>query len=433
MTKYKQVFPRRSAAMAIAVLSCIWLSGCTSFAKGVTQAVLESEKKDSRLCEITGPAFEGVMDSLDHIDKTNPPRHTKILMVHGIGKHLPDYSARFLEKLTRTLNLDSVDPVVRQINLTDSEEQLADAGILRVSRHFSSKNDHELFFYELTWSGIADEDREVIAFDSSAAYSYRRAGFNKSLKSFMNATVPDLLVYEGSKKPLIDKAVGQSVCWMFSRQWDVLPKSGAHYCDFYDDRIAEDIRSSNYYVVTHSLGSRITIDTFNNFALMRDSCEECKKLKKIDGVLKDRVMTVFMLANQLPLLQVGQAKPVNTGLSDRYCSPTGAQYDERLIGKTRIVAFSDPNDILSYPVPIDYAREYIDSRMCPEVINVDINIATVNNAFGLTTFANPLDAHSGYQEDDRVVQIIASGLHRERMHPVIADRCHWTEVTTGQK
>jgi hypothetical protein len=135
-----------------------------------------------------------------------------------------------------------------------------------------------------------------------------------------------------------------------------------------------------------------------------------------------------MLANQLPFLQVGQAAPDVVGQEAKYCMPGGASYGKRLIGKTRIIAFSDPNDILSYPVPPDYAEHYIDSRICPEVSNIDINVAHVSNLFGMTEFANPLEAHSGYFGDERVVKIIANGMERDRMDPMIAQRCHWTEI-----
>ncbi len=95
---------------------------------------------------------------------------------------------------------------------------------------------------------------------------------------------------------------------------------------------------------------------------------------------------------------------------------------------TPIITFSDPNDILSYPIPSDYSNQYIDSRLCPEVVNVDINVAHVSSLFGITDFADPLQAHSGCMEDDRVVKLIANGLRRNNMDSTISKRCNWTEV-----
>ncbi|WP_435640958.1 hypothetical protein [Micavibrio aeruginosavorus] len=249
----------------------------------------------------------------------------------------------------------------------------------------------------------------------------------------MNATVPDLLVYEGEKKGLIDKSIGQSVCWSFKSTWDDLPDAGAHYCDVYDNKIANNIKQDDFFIVTHSLGSRITIDTLNRFAADREHCEECKKLDGLNATLQNETITVFMLANQLPLLQVGQKQPTITGVTGEYCMPDGAHYNERLIGKVRIVAFNDPNDILSYPIPPDYADKYIDSRFCPEIVNVDINVAQPKDLFGVTELANPLEAHVGYLDDDRVSALITNGLDRSHMNPLITERCNWTEYATKQK
>lgn len=411
------------------------LTGCSSIAKGVTEAIMEKKDKaeDTRLCEIAGPAFEGIEASVAHKAVAGAPGTTKVLMVHGISKHLPGYSARFREKLAASLGLDSMDPTIKNITLTNAVENGEDVGTLRVSRHFSSANDREFLFYELTWSGIGEMDKEVIAFDDSEAYNYRRAGLNKSLKKFMNATVPDLLVYEGLKKGLIDKSVGQSVCWAFRGSWDNMPDNGRHYCNAYDNSIATNIKQDDFYIVTHSLGSRITIDTLNRFAADRENCEECKKLDGLNATLQNETITVFMMANQLPLLQVGQEKSGTTGVTDEYCQPGGSHYSERLVGKVRIVAFSDPNDILSYPIPPDYADAYIDSRYCPEIVNIDLNIAHPKDLLGVTEFANPLEAHVGYQDDDRVIALMTSGLNRNHMHPLIAEKCNWTEYAIKQK
>jgi hypothetical protein len=296
------------------LITCLLaLGGCSSIAKGVTEAVMDHKTEDTRICEIMGPPFTGIKNSLHQQSQGGGSHHTKVLMVHGIGKHLPDYSARFREKLTKELKLDKIDSTVKEIDLLEAEEKpnasARSAGLLKIFRYESSQNSSGLLFYELTWSGITDEDKQVIAFDDSEAYSYRRASINKTLKHFMNSTVPDVLAYQGLSQPLINKAVGQSVCWMFEAEWDDLPQ-GRHYCAVKDQHVVENIKRDDYFVVTHSLGSRITIDTFNNFG----AAGENEKLKPLHEALKNEELTVFMLANQLPFLQVGRAKPKNAEL-----------------------------------------------------------------------------------------------------------------------
>lgn len=417
-----------SALLMFCVISA--LTGCSSVARGVTEAILEREKEDTRMCEIAGPPFNGVKDSINQASAG--ASHTKVLMVHGIGKHLPDYSAHFREKLVRKLDLESMDPAIKRIELVNDAKNGVPVGLLKIYHYYNSASQHDLLFYELTWSPISDEAKKVIEFDSSEAYSYRRADLNKSLKSFMNQTVPDLLVYEGEERALINKSVGQSICWMFRDQWADLPESGVHYCDFRDNKIGNNIRQDDYFVVTHSLGSRITLDTFNNYALLQKTCPECKYPQSFTSAMKDEALTVFMMANQLPLLQVGRSKPDFTGQVENFCNPAGSKYDERLVGKTRIVAFSDPNDILSYPIPPDYVENYIDSRTCPEIVNVELNVAHPTDLFGVMNLANPLEAHVGYQEDDRVIEIISSGLHRDNLSPLIAQKCNWTNIAVKE-
>ncbi len=77
----------------------ISLSGCAIIAQGVTEALLkkDEEEQDTRVCEVTAPAFAGVESYLrkQETEPANdgkiPPRAVKILMVHGIGMHLPRY------------------------------------------------------------------------------------------------------------------------------------------------------------------------------------------------------------------------------------------------------------------------------------------------------------------------------------------------------
>ena len=60
-------------------------------------------------------------------------------------------------------------------------------------------------------------------------------------------------------------------------------------------------------------------------------------------------MPVYMLANQLPLLELGRKPAIVRGQIDQHCRPDGELHAQRILGKLPIYAFSDPNDILSYP------------------------------------------------------------------------------------
>jgi hypothetical protein len=127
------------------------------------------------------------------------------------------------------------------------------------------------------------------------------------------------------------------------------------------------------------------------------------------------------------MLQLGRELPEVAGQEASYCKPEGANFKKRMVSETDIIAFSDPNDLLSYGIPPGFAEKYIDSRLCAKITNVNINIAKIMDAFGMTDLANPLQAHVGYDTDDRVVALIAKGIGNPRTSPLIKQRCEFTK------
>ena len=134
-----------------------------------------------------------------------------------------------------------------------------------------------------------------------------------------------------------------------------------------------------------------------------------------------------MLANQLPLLQITQPKPKVSGKIQQYCTPNGSYYNKRVFDKVNIIAFSDPNDLLSYDIPQQFVDEYIDSRICPEVTNVSINVADIISAFGVGV-VNPVTAHTGYDNDNRVIEIIANGTRDYKNNSALSEQCRFVKI-----
>lgn len=431
MNKLKKSFPALSLCAAMFLLS-----GCSSIAKGVTEAIIDrqGETEDTRQCEIQGAAFGGVHQSLD-AQNPSSPKVTKVIMVHGISSHLSGYSSSFQKKLFEKLNLSVTDPVVKTIDLDNKNIQWgADEphtlGQLRITRHSDATGDRELLFYELTWSGITDPQKQILAADSDNNEGLARAGLNASLKRFMNETVPDMLIYNGNGYDRITTSVAESVCWMLGSSWDGLPNNGKHICEESPRANFDTLAQDDHFFVTHSLGSRITIDTIQNFATKNQRNADNPNRKQIEKTVREKEFTVFMMANQLPLLQMGRASPEVSAEEGAYCEGEGNRAAERMMRKMHIIAFSDPNDILSYPVPLDFTKNSIDSRICPAVTNVSLNVATEKSLFDAVSFANPLQAHSGYMEDDRVIELVAHGIQYGATTPLIEDRCRWLETTS---
>lgn len=411
------------------------LSGCAGISRGVAEAVLDRKVEDTRQCQMHGPTFGGLRQSLEHHAADNDGGTTKVLMVHGISHHTTGYSNRFRDRLVTSMGLDIVDPEVKTIKLDapdvarNPDGSAPDMGTLRITRHSDRSGTRSLLFYELTWSEITEQEKKTILYDTANTEGLGRSGINQTLKGFMNATVPDLIIYMGTGHEKITAAVRESTCWMFSNDWRTLPTGdGRHACHEWQNADIKHIARDDFFFITHSLGSRITLDTIQAFASDSRSALNGSRLDTIRDIVREKDFTVYMLANQLPLLQLGRTPPEVTGKFREYCTPNGSLQHARIFRRLNIIAFSDPNDILSYPVQDDFAEQNIDSRICPRLANISLNVAQQRDIFGAASFADPLTAHNGYVEDKRVIDLIIDGASENHMSPLVRDKCQWQEV-----
>jgi hypothetical protein len=395
------------------------LSGCASLGKGMAEAFLEKQQSaDTRVCELWGKPFKGLSPFLD-----NKQGKMKVLMVHGVGDHLPGYATQFVEKLAKELDLPVMSAQYKNIALTSRVDSGKNLGNLRINRLLSKDRSKELLFYELTWSVITAKQKEVLAYDNSGEYAFRRAEVNNLLKKFSNDTSPDPIIYLGESREDILVSFGQSFCWMTKSNWNDLPDDVTQACSFNDDTAAVNMVNDQYAFISHSLGSRITIDGMQRIASLLD-----KRDADFTAALKDKEIPIYMLSNQLPMLQLGRKMPEVSNQKAAYCQANGEKYSQRMLAKAPIIAFSDPNDLLSYAIPHGFVEKYLDSRLCIDVTNVNINVATIFDAFGLGKLANPLDAHVGYDTDDRVVALIAKGIGNSNTARLVNECCRWVET-----
>jgi len=430
MNKRSNLFTLTTGWLLSSLAMAMLLSGCASIGKGAAEAVLEkSESEDTRQCQVWGQSFTGI-----EADLAQKNKKTKVLFVHGVGDRYPGYTTQFLEKLAKELNLDARSEGQKNIQLTTPLFPDRSLGNLRVTHLLNEQSGKELTFYELTWSEITRQEKALLNFDTSGEYDFRRARMNAMLKKFSNDTSPDPIIYLGQSRVPILAAFAQSFCWMASGEWEDLPKSGKHACTGLNDTSAGHIAKDNYVIISHSLGSRIAIDGMQRIATLlaapqkyAPANQKITLSSKAILALQNHRIPIFMLSNQLPMLQLGRELPEVAGQEASYCKPEGANFKKRMVSETDIIAFSDPNDLLSYGIPPGFAEKYIDSRLCAKITNVNINIAKIMDAFGMTDLANPLQAHVGYDTDDRVVALIAKGIGNPRTSPLIKQRCEFTK------
>lgn len=462
MMPNRLVWIPRGIAMTCLLILAILTSGCTSFAKGVTEAVIsgQGKKEDTRKCYVRGRPFEGLETKLKRqqqaaqVSKGDHPV-LKVLMVHGIGSHQPGYATRLAENLAQVLSLNRVQETVKEITITHPMFPDQELGLLRLTRYLNTDEGREIVFAELTWNPIVAKEKQTISFDNSGEYSFRRAPINNIMKVFVNDTIPDVMMFNGTSRQKIQVAVGQSLCWLMSESWASLKIKAAQFCDAGVPASLSRLEDE-FVFITHSLGSRITVDALQRIARVVGDLTTAKaaiaddlqapqqdavtplpeKTRSIiteqKRLLQQKEFTIFMLSNQLPLLQLGQPKPQVTGRIAEICGSGVAHEAERIFRNTHLVAFSDPNDLFSYALPPSFINEYMDSRLCPTLTNAILNVSDVTDIF-VGQFANPLAAHTEYDNDPRVIGLIAKGIGHSEVDPEVAERCTWLEsVPNGQ-
>lgn len=411
------------------------LSGCASFGRGMTEAVLDAqarESEDRRACSVDGQAFTGIAPTLAQqeshgslgADSGRPT--TKLLYVHGIGDHQPGHGGRLMRSLASTLDLSVRAENFKRIELAPRIGPERPMGEVNVVRMVDTARERELLFFELTWSPITQPEKEAIKFDSSEIYTSQRAGINQSFRTFANRALPDPLAFAGNRGSDIRDAVGQAMCWALSATWDGLPQSmQGQRCETsaaYGSRVGVD----ELVIATHSLGSRATMDALQD-AAQKDRSKNASQIRFAEALQRESI-TIFMLSNQLPLLESGQDSQAVTGQHDQFCGTDAPRADQRFLRQLDLIAVTDPNDIMSYPVPTRWVDQYLDSRLCTRVRNVTINIANVRTLPVVGQFADPLAAHSGYVDDERVAQLMANGIGHPGTTALVRERCSWIEV-----
>jgi hypothetical protein len=377
------------------------MTGCT-----ITRMPAVSCNSDVSPC-----GFPGIDTALERARESDIP--LRVLVVHGIGNHEKPlaeyYSKPIIEGLASRLGLTATDTMhEEQIWRPNGDRAPELAGYLRIQDYKERSDRGRLRLFELTWSTTTNPlKRSYLGFDNTWAITNTRIPLNRSLKSeILNDDLADAVLYlSPTYRREMQYPVEQALCRIITdTPLDGRPCNPPASADF----------NGEIVVITHSLGSRMIFDAI-----------EAHQYGRWIDRFKNRVTQLYMLANQLPLLDMGEYDGVErkdataTPLTaqDRVSSEKSAAPGHVIEGlrallaaplecigcptNRSIVAFSDPNDLLSYPLP----RAFTD-RYQGKFFNVLTNVATFIWA-GIVV--HPLDAHTNYERDDSVLDMLAQG------------------------
>lgn len=212
----------------------------------------------------------------------------------------------------------------------------------------------------------------------------QRAKLNEILKSgIMNACLVDAVAYIGRPGQSIRERVLERLRAALS-----MPVAGG---------------TAPVVIVTESLGSKIVGDAIDTLFAGGD----------VPGISFGEIRAWLLLSNQIPLLDVAQIDPsvksarAIGGLSsleaaiDRSAARRKSKADT--VPTVEVVAFTDPNDVLSYRLPPGYIQL--------ENAKVSLTNLLVSNDWTFLGLAeNPGTAHPGYAKNLDVIHGIVCGV-----------------------
>lgn len=399
-------------------LCLILLAGCSSFEHRLADDLVRSDTVKLNRCEIEGFAYSGIDAGL------KKPQILKVLMIHGVGTHHPGYSDKLQQNLANNIGMNVISRRPKNIKLLDAADHHTPIGNLRITFWQNEDASKNMLFYELTWSEITTPDKQVIAFDTTEQYSEFRVPFNNMMKEFLDNVLPDPLVYVTDPHNLILNSSRQSICWMLKTNWHNIPDNQSKVCNITVEEQAKQLADQNLLFITHSLGSKILMDSITGIAEQTAASSIAASDRQ---ALQKKKITIFMLANQLPILQIPHPEPKVHNQINAYCTPQGKKYQNRIFQGLNIVAFSDPNDILSYAIPQGFTDKYIDSRICPFVTNVSVNVAPEISAFGIG-IVNPVSAHVDYDSSPKVIDLITQGTADFSQNETLQKQCRFIRM-----
>lgn len=343
-------------------------------------------------------SFRGLADAL------RKDRPLDLILVHGMCTHDAEWARSSVASVYSSLGGKSED-----VKLMPSP--VAGTGITLYQQTLSVEAG-ELRVNAVLWSPLTTPLKRQLCYDQTeksatcqgqaGTYAYKRATLNQSLKdTILDDCLADAMIYQGKSRDEINGQMQKAIL-------QAVATSGA------SNRSADTITAAAsapatvpLAIITESLGSKVGFDAI--FKLVKNEQTAAAGTRTLD-----RITQIFMGANQLPILAL--ADLALDGSAPRAALPAAYPQDpvgallqmrskggpERLVSPLpSVVAFTDPNDLLSYIlVPSPHAEN-------AGYAIIDVIVSNDKSYFGFVEL--PTTAHLGYRTNEAVRSLIACG------------------------
>jgi hypothetical protein len=278
----------------------------------------------------------------------------------------------------------------------------------------------------LIWSDLTKDDKAKLLYDDRPAdnspghFTWKRAKLNGEFKATpLNDCLSDAVIYAGYRGADIQTAMQNAICAAL----DGTTTNGASTFPAVNGH-----GSRRIVIVTESLGSRMVFDAISALKIEAQR-KGADSLAAFDEAVSP-ITQIYMLANPLPILALARAALVQAASTpDPATSKTPAmatalsvlsdararhekkrEIDPQLAAtesKLSLVAFTDPNDLLSYRLlPNDPAVVGASTRV--------VNVIASNDTTYFGEVENPLTAHEGYDLNKHALRLLFGGSAREK-------------------
>lgn len=389
-------------------------------------------------------AFQGVLPT----DGPNASKPRYVLVVHGMGKTSKHYADVIVDRIKEagyTLEASQdwkAVPLAKRRTVTGEAFVCGPAetkppcvydsfGSYRVDRFHAGERRVVVFTYY--W----DEDLGAIQGPFFAQdLDDPHAAINGALKrDVIDLGFGDAAAYLGPAGGLVREGIEGAVCAMLRDAAGAAQPAGA--CRLADLGPAETnaIRGVEYSFITMSLGSRMLYDVLSAPSPAENGLAAGGEPTAVRALAKN-TRNFFMLANQLPLLALGEvtvndASRAAAGFAggDECAAPRNffkaAACERRTrpgelssnLGQLEVVAFHDPDDLLGFRASGAMAK--------PDQNGVRfIEVSNRNTPVWLGLLAMPQDAHATEMKHATSARLILCGAQLQDGGRLKAEDCH---------
>jgi hypothetical protein len=342
-----------------------------------------------------GAEFQGIAGVIEK----SGSQPVDVVMVHGMCTNTSATVNAAIDGLLTAL--DSNIPPAPPAEV----KALAETNEIQIVKRQATIGGVPVRFSALVWSPLTTPLKQQLAYDMTGEPTDcsvageckpRRAKFNGQFKDgLLNDCLADVMIYQGISRKAIREKMVEAIT-------QVVDQSDAQ-------ARADGTEPGTLVLVAASLGSKISFDALDEMVHRKAPGRH----RSAGESAVRRLGLIFMEANQLPILGLADQE-IESAAARSSAAPAAPEDSLQRILQLKanrqlnaisltsltLVAFTDPNDLLSYRLqPSRYA--------VPGVAVADVLVSNDTTYFG--RIERPDRAHTGYSANPAVTSLISCG------------------------